>query len=133
MFISPAYAQAAGAGGGDAITSLLVPIAFMFAIFYFLLIRPQQKKAKEHRAKLDSIKRGDRVLTGGGIIGTVIKAAADADDMTVEIAEGVRVSVARSTIADVIPKVKRQSAKQKAEAAQEKPKSLLQGLLGGRK
>ncbi len=131
MFISPAYAQAAGAGGGDAITSLLVPIAFMFAIFYFLLIRPQQKKAKEHRAKLDSIKRGDRVLIGGGIIGTVTKASAD--EVTVEISEGVRVSVARSTIADVIPKAKRQSAKQKSEAAEEKPKSLLQGLLGGRK
>lgn len=131
MFISPAYAQAGGAGGGDQIMSLLVPIALMFAIFYFLLIRPQQKKAKDHRAKLDSIKRGDRVLTGGGIIGTVIKAGAD--ELTVEISEGVRVSVARSTIADVIPKARRQSAKQKAEAAEEKPKSLLQGLLGGRK
>ncbi len=131
MFISPAYAQAGGAGGSDTIMSLLVPIAFMFVIFYFLLIRPQQKKAKEHRAKLDAIKRGDRVLTGGGIMGNVIKAGAD--ELTVEISEGVRVSVARSTIADVIPKARRSSAKQKAEAAEEKPRSLLQGLLGGRK
>jgi len=131
MFISPAYAQAGDAGGGGAITQLLVPIALMFAIFYFLLIRPQQKKAKEHRAKLDAIKRGDRVITGGGIIGIVTKAVTD--EVTVEISEGVRVSVTRATIGDVIPKVKRSDAKQKIEAKEEKPKGLLQGLLGGRK
>lgn len=131
MFISPAYAQAGGAGGGDPIMSFLVPIGLMFAIFYFLLIRPQQKKAKEHRAKLDAIKRGDRIITGGGIIGIVTKAVTD--EVTVEIAEGVRVSVARATIADVIPKVKRSDEKQKIESNEEKPKSFLQGLLGGRK
>ena len=131
MFISPAYAQAGDAGGGDPIMQLLVPIALMFAIFYFLLIRPQQKKTKEHRAKLDAIKRGDRVITGGGIIGIVTKAVTD--EVTVEISEGVRVSVARATIGDVIPKVKRSDAKQKIEAKEEKPKGLLQGLLGGRK
>ena len=70
MFITPAYAQAGS--GGDAFTSFL-PIILIFVIFYFLLIRPQQKKMKAHRAMLGMVKRGDRVLTGGGIIGTVTK------------------------------------------------------------
>ena len=129
MFVSPAYAQAAGGAGGG--FEAFLPLILIFIVFYFLLIRPQQKKAKEHRAKLDAIKRGDRVITGGGIIGIVTKAVTD--EVTVEISEGVRVSVTRATIGDVIPKVKRSDAKQKIEAKEEKPKGLLQGLLGGRK
>ena len=128
MFISPAYAQDAG---GSLFASPILPIALMLVIFYFLLIRPQQRKAKEHRAMLDAIKRGDRVLTGGGIIGMVVKAGGEADELTVEIADGIRVSVARATIADVIPKTKKSRAK--TQQAEERPKGLFQGLLGWRR
>jgi preprotein translocase subunit YajC len=93
MFITPAYAQGAG---GDAFTSFL-PIILIFVIFYFLLIRPQQKKMKAHRAMLGQVKRGDRVLTGGGIIGTITKVKDETDEVTVEIADGVR-----GTITDVL-------------------------------
>jgi preprotein translocase subunit YajC len=97
MFITPAYAQGAG---GDAFTSFL-PIILIFVIFYFLLIRPQQKKMKNHRAMLSQVKRGDRVLTGGGIIGTITKVKEENDEVTVEIADGVRVDILRGTITDV--------------------------------
>jgi len=98
MFITPAYAQ--GLGGGDAFTSFL-PIILIFVVFYFLLIRPQQKKMKQHRAMLGQVKRGDRVLTGGGIIGTVTKVKDETDEVTVEISDGVKVDILRSTISDV--------------------------------
>jgi preprotein translocase subunit YajC len=103
MFISTAYAQTAGAGDGalgmGSIMQLL-PIVAIFVIFYFLLIRPQQKKAKEHKALLASVRRGDRVVTGGGILGVVTKVL-DEQYVQVEIAEGVRVKVMKSTIADI--------------------------------
>ncbi|NBP72004.1 MAG: preprotein translocase subunit YajC [Alphaproteobacteria bacterium] len=99
MIITPAYAQAGG--GGDALTSFL-PIILIFVIFYFLLIRPQQKKMKNHREMLSRIKRGDRVLTGGGILGTVTKVKEETDEVTVEIADDVRVDILRGTISDVI-------------------------------
>lgn len=98
MFITPAYAQ--GFGGGDAFTSFL-PIILIFVVFYFLLIRPQQRKMKQHRAMLGQVKRGDRVLTGGGIIGTVTKVKEETDEVTVEIADGVKVDILRSTVSDV--------------------------------
>jgi len=103
MFISTAYAQTAGAGDGafglGGIMQLL-PIVAIFVIFYFLLIRPQQRKAKEHKALLASVRRGDRVVTGGGILGVVTKVLDD-NYVQVEIAEGVRVKVMKSTIADI--------------------------------
>lgn len=95
-----AYAMAgqggapAGQGGGF---TALVPLILMFAIFYFLLIRPQQKKAKEHREMVNNLKKGDRVVTSGGIHGTVTKV--DEGTVTVEIAENVRVKVVRGNIA----------------------------------
>lgn len=103
MFISTAYAQTAGAGDGafgmGGIVQLL-PIVAIFVIFYFLLIRPQQRKAKEHKALLASVRRGDRIVTGGGILGVVTKVV-DEHHVQVEIAEGVRVKVMKSTIADI--------------------------------
>jgi preprotein translocase subunit YajC len=103
MFISTAYAQTAGAGDGafgmGGIMQLL-PIVAIFVIFYFLLIRPQQRKAKEHKALLASVRRGDRIVTGGGILGMVTKVV-DEHHVQVEIAEGVRVKVLKSTIADI--------------------------------
>ncbi len=104
MLISPAWAQdaAGGAGGLDIIGSFL-PLILIFAIFYFLLIRPQQKKQKDHQAKIKAVRRGDRVLTGGGIYGTVTKVM-DETEIQVEIGEGMRVRVASGTLMDVIAK-----------------------------
>ncbi len=101
MFVSPAYAQAAG-GGGSGLEALF-PLVLIFVVFYFLLIRPQQKKAKEHKAMLGAIRRGDKVVTGGGIVGSVTKVI-DEGEVMVEIAEGVRVRVQRSMIATILSK-----------------------------
>ena len=101
MFVSPAYAQAAeGAGGGF---EAFLPLILIFIVFYFLLIRPQQKKMKAHKAMLGAIRRGDKVVTGGGIFGTVTKVIDD-DDVTVEIADGVKVRVQRSLVSAVMSK-----------------------------
>jgi preprotein translocase subunit YajC len=103
MIVSTAYAQAAGGSpaGGFELMSFL-PLILIFVVFYFLLIRPQQKKLKEHKTMLDALRRGDRVVTGGGLIGTVTKVADE--EVSVEIAEGVRVRVVRGTIANVLAK-----------------------------
>jgi preprotein translocase subunit YajC len=101
MFISPAYAQTADGGTGAVIMQLL-PLILIFAVFYFLLIRPQQKKMKEHRAMLGQLKRNDKVVTAGGIVATVTKVREDSDEVEVEIAPGVRVMVVRGTIGSVI-------------------------------
>ncbi|MGI9451672.1 MAG: preprotein translocase subunit YajC [Geminicoccaceae bacterium] len=103
MFINEAYAQAAGAGGSDFLVSML-PLILIFVVFYFLLIRPQQQKMKAHRAMISAVKRGDKVLTAGGIFGTVTKVEEAEDAVMVEIAKDVRVRVARSTISDVVNK-----------------------------
>lgn len=102
MFVSPAYAQVAGGGGGSGLVSLL-PLVLIFVVFYFLLIRPQQKKMKTHRALVEGLRRGDRVVTAGGMIGTVSKVVSDTE-LQIEIADGVRVRVVRSTIQDVLSK-----------------------------
>jgi len=100
MFVSPAYAQEAGAPAGGAFDVIsLLPIILIFVVFYFLLIRPQQKKMKEHKALIASVRRGDRVVTGGGIYGLVTKVRDN--EIEVEIADGVRVKVLKSTIADI--------------------------------
>ena len=101
MIITPAYAQAAG-GAGDGFATLL-PLVLIFVVFYFLLIRPQQKRAKNHRAMLSAIRRGDKVVTGGGIMGTVTKVVNE-DEVAVEIAEGIKIRVQRGLIASVQPK-----------------------------
>jgi len=100
MFISPAYAQ--GGGGGFDIVGIM-PLVLIFAVFYFLLIRPQQKKAKAHREMLGAITRGDKVITGGGIMGKVTKVVND-NELAVEIAEGIKVKVQRGMVAGVIAK-----------------------------
>ena len=101
MFVSPAFAQDVGAAAG-AFTSF-VPLILIFAIMYFLLIRPQQKKVKEHKALVEAVRRGDTVLTQGGIIGKVVKVKDDGE-VEVEIAEGVKVRVIKATIAQVLTK-----------------------------
>lgn len=98
MLISEAYAQAAG-GTTDMLTSLL-PLVLIFVVFYFLLIRPQQKKMKEHKAMIEAVRRGDVVTTSGGIIGKVAKVQEDGV-LQIEIADGVKVKVVKGTIAEV--------------------------------
>ena len=98
--ISPAYAQAAAQQ--PSMIASFIPLILIFLIFYFLLIRPQQKKQKEHKILLDSIKRGDEILSSGGIVGRVLKA--DNEKLTVEISKGVNVTIIRATVADVVKK-----------------------------
>jgi preprotein translocase subunit YajC len=104
MFVSTALAQDAtpAAGAPDAMLQLL-PIVLIFVVFYFLLIRPQQKKMKQHKEMLAALRRGDRIATGGGIIGTITKVI-DENEVQVEIAEGVRVRVQRPAISTVLAK-----------------------------
>ncbi len=103
MFVTAAYAQATGtAGAGSAVASFL-PLILIFGIMYFLLIRPQQKKVKDMRAMVDALRRGDQVVTGGGIVGKVTKVGEDGM-IEVEIAEGVKVKVVKQTITQVMSK-----------------------------
>ena len=103
MLITPAYAQAAGGGAGAAGLTSFIPLILIFAIMYFLLIRPQQKKLKEHQAMVEALRRGDQVVTQGGILGKVTKVK-DNNEIEVEIASGVKVRVVKSTISQVISK-----------------------------
>jgi preprotein translocase subunit YajC len=100
--IPSAYAQAAGSGGADTGQMLqqFAPIILIVIIFYFLLIRPQQQRAKQLKQQLTALKRGDAVVTAGGIIGTVSRVVSD-DELIIEIADNVRVRVVRSTITGV--------------------------------
>ena len=102
MLISPAYAQNAGGAGGFDV-GFLLPMVLIFGVFYMLLIRPQQKKAKQHRELLEALRRGDRIITNGGIIGLITKVV-DANELIVEIAQGVKVRVARSMVSTVMAK-----------------------------
>lgn len=99
MFITPAYAETAAGGGGE-LLSFVFPLVAIFAIMYFLVIRPQQKRAKEHADMVNAVRRGDDVVTAGGILGKVTKVG-EGDDVQVEIADGVRVKVVKSTLANV--------------------------------
>ncbi len=103
MFISPAYAQSLAGGDIMASVTQFAPLLLIFGVFYFLLIRPQQQKQKEMKAMLAALKRGDKVVTGGGILGTVSKPPVDdSREVEVEIAQGIKVVVLRETIASVI-------------------------------
>ena len=105
MLISPAYAQAANtAAAPDGFTALIVnvlPLVLIFAVFWFLVFRPQQQRAKAHAAKLAAVKRGDQVVTGGGLVGKATKV--DDEFVEVEIAPNVRVKAVKLTLSDVTP------------------------------
>jgi preprotein translocase subunit YajC len=121
MLIATAYAQGTGLPNFlDSQSALqFLPLVLIFVVFYFLLIRPQQKKAKDHRATLDALRRGDRVVTGGGIIGTIVRVDSP-EEVSIDIAEGVRVRVVRSTITNVLakpdPAAAREAARQREQA-----------------
>lgn len=102
MFATPAFAQAAGGGAAGAFGSF-IPLILIFAIMYFLLIRPQQKKVKEHQAMVEAVRRGDQVVTQGGVVGKVTKVMEDGH-IEVEIAKDVKVKVVKSTLATVVSK-----------------------------
>ena len=103
MLISTAYAQGLGGMLDQNAMIQFLPLVLIFVVFYFLLIRPQQKKQKDHRTMLDALRRGDRVVTGGGIIGTVNRVTSP-EEVEVDIAQGVRVRVLRSTITTILAK-----------------------------
>jgi preprotein translocase subunit YajC len=122
MLISTAYAQTAGGDGGSGMLIQLLPLVLIFVVFYFLIIRPQQKKAKDHKSMIDSLRRGDRIVTTGGIIGTVTKVTGDRE-IGLEIADGVRVRAMRGMIAEVMAKTepgdRAEKAAPRAAAVQE--------------
>lgn len=102
MFISDAFAQSAGSlPAQGSMGSTLIQLGLIFLIFYFLLIRPQQKKLKQHEAMLNTIKKGDEIVTGGGIYGKVVEVSGPYD-LIVEIAEGVKIKVARPTVQQLL-------------------------------
>lgn len=101
MLVTPAYAQAAG-GAGGAFASF-IPLILIFGIMYFLLIRPQQKKLKDHQAMVANLRRGDQIVTQGGLIGKVTKVKED-NEVEVELAKDVKVRVVKNTVAQVLTK-----------------------------
>jgi preprotein translocase subunit YajC len=115
MFISTAWAQGAGGGGGGGLLEAMIPLVLIFAVFYFLLIRPQQKKMKAHRQMLTEVRRGDKIITGGGIYGTVTKVVNE-NELAVQIADGVRIRVSRGTIAEVLSKTEPVQAEKKEKS-----------------
>ncbi|MBV7378463.1 preprotein translocase subunit YajC [Maritimibacter dapengensis] len=110
MLVSPAFAQAAGAPAGGILNSMLIPMVLVFGIMYFFLIRPQQKKAKDDEKMREALRRGDQVLTQGGLIGKVSKVK-DGGEIEVEIAEGVKVRMTRAAVLQVMSKTEPAEAK----------------------
>lgn len=97
MLITPAYAQAAS--GGNALFELLFPLIMVFAIIYFMILRPQQKRQREHEAMVNAVSRGDTVITQGGLVGKVAKVGDD--ELEVDFAENARIKVVKSMIVSV--------------------------------
>jgi len=115
--IDAIQAQAAAPGAFDYLNSLIIPTMLIVGIMYFLMIRPQQKRLKEHKDMIAAIRRGDTVVTGGGIVGKVAKV--DDNELQVEIAEGVKIKVLRGTISEVRGKGEQAPAQAKSKAASE--------------
>ena len=101
MVINLAYAQATQAAGGQSFIIQLLPLILIFVVFYFLLIRPQQKRVKQHREMVTNLKVGNQVITSGGILSKIVKAD-DNNFITISISEGVNVKIKRDTITEVI-------------------------------
>jgi preprotein translocase subunit YajC len=107
MLISKAYAQAAGGAGGMDLMGML-PLVLLFVLLYFLMIRPQAKKQKEHKAMIEGLQKGDEVVSGGGLLGKVINVGEQF--VTLEIASGVEIMVQKPAIQTVLPKGSLKSA-----------------------
>ncbi len=103
MFATPAYAQEAGSAGAMGGLAGIIPFILMFVIFYFLLIRPQQKRMKEHKKMVENLRRGDQIVSAGGIIGKVTKVMED-DEVEVQVADGVKIRLVKSTVSAVLSK-----------------------------
>lgn len=118
MFITPAWAQAAGPGASSPLGMLefAVPFILIFVIMYFFMIRPQQQRQKAHRDMINAVRRGDVVVTAGGLVGKVRSVSDAEDEVTVEIAKGVEVKVLRSMLADVRSKTEPAAAKAVTDA-----------------
>ena len=101
MFVTPAFAQAGGAAGGPSLIVSLLPFILIFVIMYFLIIRPQRQQMKKREEMLGAIRRNDTIVTGGGVVGKVTKVLEDDNELEVEIAQGTKVRVVRSMVADV--------------------------------
>ena len=113
MLITPAYAQTSLLGADGGMIYQLLPFVLIFVIMYFLILRPQQKRAKAHQEMIKNVRRGDTVITNGGLIGKVTKVTDD-DSIEIEIADGVRVRQARAMLADV--RAKGEPVKEEAAA-----------------
>jgi preprotein translocase subunit YajC len=100
MFIGQAWAQGVGAPGSDMLS--LLPIVLMFVVLYFLMIRPQMKRAKEHKAMVEALQKGDEIVTAGGVVGRVAKV--DDNYVSLQVAENVDITVQRSAVQVVLPK-----------------------------
>ena len=100
MLISPAFAQAAGGSDANSMLMSVLPFAMIFVIMYYLILRPQQKRVKEHKELVKNLRRGDTVVTGGGLVGKVTKVV-DEEQVEVEIADGIRVRQLRQMITTV--------------------------------
>ena len=96
-----AFAQSAGSSASGFSIGGLIPFILIFVIFYFLLIRPQQKRVKEHKNMVQNLKRGDTIVSAGGIIGKIVKATDASDEITVEISKGVNVEIARQMVSEL--------------------------------
>ncbi|MBK5962320.1 preprotein translocase subunit YajC [Rhodoplanes elegans] len=100
MFVTPAYAQAAAATSGTEMMMSLLPFILIFVIMYFLILRPQQKRAKQHQEMIKNVRRGDSVVTSGGIVAKVTKVIDD-NEIEIELADGVRARQIRAMVAEV--------------------------------
>jgi preprotein translocase subunit YajC len=102
MFVTPAYAQAAGAAGGGSLVMSILPFILIFVIMWFLIIRPQRQQMKRHKEMIANVRRNDTIVTSGGIIGKVTKVLDDeANEIEVQVSDGVKIRVVRSMIQDV--------------------------------
>ena len=130
MFITPAFAQATGGPDGGFLIQM-VPFVLIFIILYFLIIRPQQRRAKEHKAMIEAVRRGDTVVTSGGLIGKVAKVI-DENEISIEIAPDVKVKISRGAIGEVrskgepVKEEKAEKAEKPAKAKTTKPKSAVE-------
>jgi len=113
MFITPAFAQGAAPAGGNELLLQMAPFALIFVVMYFMILRPQQKRVKDHQALVAQLRRGDTVVTSGGVVGKITKVVDD-NEVEVQIAEGVRIRQMRQMISEV--RAKGEPAKDEASA-----------------